>query len=66
VSSGTCKFPSNFFGCDNEAVAGKVKYIADDIDLACQVPDSSVHYAKRAVAGRQVGVLPRESGHDEA
>jgi len=37
VQDGTCQFPSNFFGCDIEAVAGKVKYISDDIELECNV-----------------------------
>lgn len=37
VQDGTCQFPYNFFGCDIESVAGKVKYISDDIELECNV-----------------------------
>ncbi|EFN52626.1 hypothetical protein CHLNCDRAFT_32470 [Chlorella variabilis] len=35
VSDGTCKFPGNWFGCDIGAVAGDVKFVADDIKLEC-------------------------------
>lgn len=37
VSDGTCKFPGNWFGCDIGAVAGDVKFVADDIKLECTV-----------------------------
>lgn len=37
IADGTCTFPNNLFGCGNKNVAGHVKFIADDLDLECQV-----------------------------
>ena len=37
IADGTCTFPNNLFGCGNRNVAGNVKFIADDLDLECQV-----------------------------
>ena len=37
VADGSCTFPNNLFGCGNASVAGKVKFIAEDRDLECQV-----------------------------
>merc|ERR1712100_340738 len=35
VTDNTCRFPDNFFGCQNAAELGNVKYLTDDISLEC-------------------------------
>merc|ERR1719463_399263 len=35
VSDNTCRFPDNFFGCQNAAELGNVKFLTDDIRLEC-------------------------------
>jgi len=50
VTDGTCKFPFNFLGCENEAEFGRgVKFITDDLKLECQGQD--VCTSKPRVAG---------------
>ncbi|KAK9807506.1 hypothetical protein WJX72_001105 [[Myrmecia] bisecta] len=41
VDDGTCTFPRNLFGCDNQAVAGNVKFITEDRELECQGKDAA-------------------------
>jgi len=35
VTDGTCSFPNNLIGCENEAENNKVKFLSDDIELEC-------------------------------
>ena len=37
VTDRTCYFPNNLFGCDDQKIAGNVKYITDSQNLECQV-----------------------------
>merc|ERR1711998_626306 len=41
VTDKTCNFPKNFFGCQNAAELGNVKYLTDDIQIECKGKGSS-------------------------
>merc|ERR1711904_181182 len=36
VSDNTCSFPNNFFGCQNTAELGNVKFLTDDLLIECE------------------------------
>merc|ERR1712196_38992 len=36
VADNTCRFPENFFGCQNAAELGDVKFLSDDINIECK------------------------------
>merc|ERR1711907_142504 len=36
VADNTCRFPDNFFGCQNAAEIGNVPFLTDDISLECK------------------------------
>merc|ERR1719265_1178103 len=36
VTDNTCRFPDNFFGCQNAAELGNVKFLTDDIKIECE------------------------------
>merc|ERR1712023_604289 len=36
VTDKTCRFPDNFFGCQNAAELGNVKFLTDDIQIECK------------------------------
>merc|ERR1712159_556938 len=39
VTDKTCSFPNNFFGCQNTAELGNVKFLTDDIKIECEGKD---------------------------
>jgi photosystem I subunit PsaN len=36
VTDGTCAFPNNIIGCENQAETGDVKFLSDDLQLECE------------------------------
>eukprot|EP00746_Dinoflagellata_sp_MGD_P125370 gnl/MRDRNA2_/MRDRNA2_60127_c0_seq1.p1 gnl/MRDRNA2_/MRDRNA2_60127_c0~~gnl/MRDRNA2_/MRDRNA2_60127_c0_seq1.p1 ORF type:complete len:145 (+),score=1.20 gnl/MRDRNA2_/MRDRNA2_60127_c0_seq1:1-435(+) len=40
VTDKTCRFPDNFFGCQNAAELGNVKYLTDDLKIECDGKDN--------------------------
>merc|ERR1712146_377720 len=36
VSDNTCRFPDNFFGCQNVAETGNVRFLTDDLQIECK------------------------------
>merc|ERR1712118_546145 len=41
VTDSTCRFPDNFFGCQNAAELGNVKFLTDDLQIECKGKDKS-------------------------
>merc|ERR1712224_303349 len=41
VTDSTCSFPNNFFGCQNTAELGNVKFLTDDLKIECRGKEKS-------------------------
>merc|ERR1712124_44742 len=41
VTDKTCSFPNNFFGCQNTAELGNVKFLTDDLKIECRGKEKS-------------------------
>merc|ERR1712224_36265 len=55
VTDKTCGFPDNFFGCQNTAELGNVKYLTDDLKIECKGND-------RSCSSKSKGTLPSFMG----
>merc|ERR1711904_447397 len=41
VTDNSCSFPNNFFGCQNAAELGNVKFLTDDLLIECKGKEKS-------------------------